>query len=497
MLKYGFVLLSFFGPTLLMVFRRPYLAIVALGIPLSLGFSPLWDSKLFIQWSQVGTYVLLGNCVMFWVIETNRIKPVALANVSPALWFFVGVLGLSAFLPYLLHTVELDDFTDAVPINQTVEILINWLGVFILIKMVATLREHVPLQNALMVGTLVPVWISVLTFAAIKMGFGPFLPTFLIGGLYEAAMATEQFRFGAIVGEPGTAAFMCMLFLLLSLVLYFRRHRPLLCLTSAGAAAFMGMQTGTRGFLGMAVIFVACFVTLKIFTSGQGRGKTTGRRINQLVRIGLVALVACYLVYTGKQQGLLIFERTEETMAASKAAQSRSIEVLTDRDPVTAMGVVFRAVPIIGGGALNFGTIGGDNNVGHCVYLAIYAKFGIFGIVFLILLLWSAFRSLVILMRRNVEPDQRTRAMILFSGLIAIAAEELVNSSMNFSARLNMLALFFMLIYCERYLHLHRPRPMHSRHPKVRVSLERMPVPPRLLESAGPPAEGAVSHGAI
>ena len=124
-------------------------------------------------------------------------------------------------------------------------------------------------------------------------------------------------------------------------------------------------------------------------------------------------------IFSGLTEKYTIFSRFNETI--EQYNNNEKLERIANRDFSVAISDLISNTNILGNGSFNIYKFNGNEMISHNIFLAMYAKFGLPGLIILLWLLFYTIKLLIRVIKRpadNLIKKESILYLIIFLGLI-------------------------------------------------------------------------------
>lgn len=291
------------------------------------------------------------------------------------------------------------------------------------------------------------------------------MPQFISGSVVLVDETANQLslveRYGGLVGDYELIVDFALMTLGVAALLAVRFGLYLLSSLTVVSSLVLGVASGTRSFilaLVLAVLLVG--ITGALFFR---------RRSNRLFLLGggAAPLLLLTLAWVLLSQSVTVFQRLDISFEALESDQG--FEHAVNRSYAHAIDVVQSNIGVLGGGANLFTTLLDTEIVSHNVFLAIYCRYGMPGLVGIGFLLFRTVGRFRWLFKRAIFDRQRLEVAILASCTAALFFQEMKVSALRSSVGILLYCFWFLLIFGYRFDGKARPSHMASGDGVIRV----------------------------
>lgn len=386
-----------------------------------------------------GLQIILFIILTIFIRNNKGIKLSSLTSKSKAfiLLYYFLVIGLLIGLYYTAIDI---DFTDAgfSNLTQVIYFSLNLIVIILFVKILFSI-EH----DFLFYRSLIKIFcFSILVHA---IAFSIFANTSIAPILFynaesdSANLNTEIVRFNSLIGDYELTIDYILITIGFSLSLYLR-EKKIVNLVLILIAVWLGLMTGTRSFVVVGGIFFISFVLFCI----------RGAKIK--FAFFIVSIIVFYLLSTSifasqifNNNPLIIrLSQTIEELKGNKV----SVSQLANRDFGSATEELLNHTGFFGNGAFTFNKFNNNEMVSHNIFLAVYAKYGIVGLLVLVWLLRKLIIRLIKTIANSSNIVVRREATLFLLLLICLILQELKISAIRNISVLLIYTFFFFSIYC-------------------------------------------------
>ena len=296
--------------------------------------------------------------------------------------------------------------------------------VIIVILFIDIIPKDIEMIEKLMFIFNLSVFVHLLSYLSMRLSL-PLIPSFLTTGSSES---TDQYRFMGLMRDYELIVDYLITVIGFSMwMIYYNKHR-IFSFAFMGTAFILGFLSGTRSF------FVTCILLLMVNTSLVLL--KSGSRKKIIISLIFVIIVAVVFVYAeGMEIFRPVFDRAQDSIYAIQHGQ---IELAANRQWSEAIPVVIEKAGLLGHGAFLCGHFYDHVMVPHCLYLDMYSKFGLLGIVALVFLFFKMSK-----MSYKIGSGE----FILFSTVITLAVHQSKISALRNIESMLIYTFLFTAIY--------------------------------------------------
>jgi O-antigen ligase len=245
----------------------------------------------------------------------------------------------------------------------------------------------------------------------------------------------NEMRFLSLIGDYELTidyVFITICFCLISFYRDKKKYHLLLILLSI----FIGVVTGTRSFL-----VIAAFYLMAILLSNIKKFKLV-----IFLLLVSVPIITFSNIWPSLTEEYTVFARFDETLYQFN--NNQKVEKLTNRDFSKASSDLISNTNILGNGSFYFYKFNGNEMVSHNVFLAMYAKFGLPGLLILLGLLFYNLNLLISIIKRPKKASIKKEATLYLIILVGLIMQELKISALRNISVLLIYTFLFYNIYC-------------------------------------------------
>lgn len=326
--------------------------------------------------------------------------------------------------------------------SQIFTLTAYYLIIIIFLKIILPFASDLNAQKLIIKSLLLSVFLQVLVIIFQYLNLTAILPAFLIGdfaSFKDMEIKSFVIRYSGLYGDYECIIDYFMMVIGFSFILLFNNQNRFFATTAIITAILGAFLTGTRSFIIIIFIFLISLALLELLYSRSGKIKM--RFIFFLVLFSIIFIFS----YGYLRSKFIIFERLEYAYHLFNTGSS--IEQASNRNYFEVIPFVIDHSGILGFGNFYFFSFYGDSSVSHNLFLAIYLRFGIVGIVFIMYIFISSFIVLFKSIRNKKNQTTKHEAFILLSLLLALFFQQLKISGLRNIQTMLLYTLFFVFVY--------------------------------------------------
>ena len=271
-------------------------------------------------------------------------------------------------------------------------------------------------------------------------GYGNLIPDFLVGSstiMEESDKGlTNIVRSAGLIGDYELIVDYTIVVIFTALILILNSKNKILGVLGIIASIVIGSFSGTRSFF---VVLVIILLLIFFFNFLFSRNKIKG-----LKSFGLI-FILFFGLYHFILKDLVVFDRL--LYAIELYNSGVGIEKASNRNFLTYLPEFINKTHLTGHGSFFFHSLYDNSLVSHNIFLALYAKYGIFGIIpFIMLLSYFFFRLFKFLLKSKNE-IQKAETILFLSFLIGLLFQQWKVSGIRFFSSIFIYVIFFMILY--------------------------------------------------
>jgi len=221
-------------------------------------------------------------------------------------------------------------------------------------------------------------------------------------------------------------------------ILVVKRKYMFLSIASITISLLMGILSGTRSFFVIISIYLIIITFLFVIKFHMYQ------KIFKFVTIIFSASMLIYYLIQNFIPSYTIFMRFNKSI---EYIREGNITGAVNRNLIEALPIVVRNSGFLGNGSLLIYQIEGDGMVYHNLYYAIYANFGIIGIIILLSLVISSILILYKIMKKTNEKRIAQESVILFALIISLFIQQIKISATRYVSSILIYAFVFFVVY--------------------------------------------------
>lgn len=361
-------------------------------------------------------------------------------SISPAvLWLYYFLI--AGFLIGISQNENLDGFTTISQSKQILNYSLYLITVIMFLKIMVAYKDEPEFQKELQYIFMLSVFLQLLPYILPLLGSSAFAEAMVEYSAVEfndTLIMEDVRRFSGIIGDYELVVDYTLMVIAIAYTFILsgaKKTIPIIVLVTAVAVAFL---SGTRSFLIVLPLFFVLYFLLNSILI---------RKENFSIRPFIHFVVVCIILAGMYSQfsDLPIFLRFEEALGMFR--QKGNIYEASNRNLLSTIPLLTENISPVGAGSLYFTTIKGDEMVSHNLWLAIYAKYGIPGLLLLLFLFVKSAWLLLRKVRSTHHVEQKRELLILFSLLICLFVQELKISALRYQTSMLLYAFLFILIF--------------------------------------------------
>jgi hypothetical protein len=388
------------------------------------------------------TGILIWSIWFSIIIKRNNIgmKVINWKEISPKLlWLYLFIfLGL---IIGLINVNSLDTYTKESQFTQVFRLTMNILTIVFFIKILVNYRTDITFQKKIKYIFTLSIFIHLIPIIAEKIGILNRLVAISYTTFEDSLIHIEVSRFSGLFFDYELIIDYCLIIIGLSLsnILQNQRKKFISFLTIL-IALFIGLKSGTRSFLIILPIFFISFYMLSLLFSIYRRKFT-------VFFLTLLGLVYFFVIKFSSQ--IIIFERLFE--AKKIYSSTGNLNEASNRNFGKSIISILENVTPIGNGSLAFNQIKGDEMVCHNLLMHTYARYGIPGLLLLLILFLKSTVSILKNITKSKSKIQKLEGIILASLLISLFIQEMKISAIRYQHSMLIYVFLFMQVYYYLY----------------------------------------------
>ncbi|MFV8341104.1 hypothetical protein [Flavobacterium sp. XS2P39] len=386
--------------------------------------------------------------ILIWVVfflDQFKVGKKRLSMIPRKVYFVI--IGIAIY-GLILGLLNLDD-TKLSPdresnIVQIINVTLYLLTVAAFIKISEPVFFNPAKRFLLLKAFVFSVFFHLFTVLITNYGYANLIPDFLIGSatiMDEGDKGlTDIVRNAGLIGDYELIVDYSIIVIFASLMLILHSENKILGVSGIISSIVIGSFSGTRSFF---VVLVIVLLLIFFFNLLFIRNK-----FKAIKMIG-VLLFLFFGLYYFILKDLVVFERL--LFAIDLYNSGASIEETSNRNVLSYLPEFINSTPFIGNGSFFFFYLYKESLVSHNIFLALYTKYGIIGIMPLLMLLIYLFSRLVKFVLNSKNDAQKTEIILFISFLIGLLFQEWKVSGIRFFASIIIYVIFFMILYSHVY----------------------------------------------
>jgi hypothetical protein len=432
-LNYLTVLISFLIVFLTFKNERTAIKLIILSLSISIPFKT--D---FIPFGLPGALIISFTIAKAlkhsFVSHSHRVLNPAKKSGTMRVLYYLLFIGLFTGLLNTANGVNYEDASGSTNIKQLL-IFSSYIIILILfIRILAPFRNDIIFQNELMKTFCVSIFIHATSYFVFSNA-AFYSSLFYVSEFDSAVLNTEIVRFCSLIGDYELTIDYVLIVIALSLILFYN-EKGYVNLIYILPSLWIGMMTGTRSFVVTIAIFIFLFLLLS-------------RNIKLILASTFLFIVATVFFLSGfipsiAESDNALIARLNQTF--EEVNGHGNVAQITNRDFSKTAEKLLMNTNIFGNGAFYFNSYGGSEMVSHNLILAVYAKYGVPGLLILLFFLCFMLSGLTKVLRRTPKGPRKFEAQILLILLVCLFFQELkISAIRNVSIMLVYSYVFFCI----------------------------------------------------
>jgi len=265
------------------------------------------------------------------------------------------------------------------------------------------------------------------------------LPAFLT----HSSSQVMYYRFMGLLGDYELIADYSLLVIAFSIILFLQNEYKRWALLFIALAVLIGLLSGTRSYLVIVGIFVS-FTLIINAVSKQGIKQNA-----KIIVLCFLMFITVYMLIGKYVPATAIFERFDTSISFIKERQYQ----LASGRKWTDIPTIIKYSGLLGNGSLFITSIENSSLAPHCLYLAVYAKYGIIGLFALLYLMLASLKAVFPLIRKGSSRQYQSIAIVYFSLLLSLFVQQVKISGIRSMSSILMYSFLFLNIYFFSYNH--------------------------------------------
>jgi hypothetical protein len=348
------------------------------------------------------------------------------------------VLGLVMGIINIDRIKYLDNFTRMDPEYQILNISLYIFTAVLFIKILSGFASEREFNFRLIMIFVVSSFVHLISDLASISFIGNIIPQYLISKpviTYESTFGIIVPRYAALLGSYEFVSDYALITIALSLVLMLNKKYFGRATTAIFASIIVSIMSGTRSFFLILFIFILIIILFN------------WRKLGKVVRYGVVLGIIIFLTlpfYADVIKHLPLFSRVLDTIYKFQVS---GFQGASNRNYGAGFKSLLDYGNIFGLGSYYFNTLGNSEIVSHNLLFALYAKYGLFGVGVILTIFSKLFLLLRTTIKTTADSKIKQEAIIYFSLLVALFAQELKYSFIRQSSAILVYVFLFMNIY--------------------------------------------------
>jgi len=349
-------------------------------------------------------------------------------------FLFAGII-----LAIFTDNKGIDIATQADEFSQVVNISLYLITLIFFIKILFIYKDETDYLYKLMYIFITTSFIQLLSIVLPLSGYNNLLPSFLISSstiYFDTSISKIVFRSLGLISDYEIIIDYVMMVLFFSLILI-NKGKTLIPIVSIIAAIIIGLLSGTRSFL---VILVISF----LFYYAYHIVKVNVKQLFLITLLGGIVLIIVNQLFIDQIVRSEIFNRLYfawSVFAGGEFAES------TNRGALFTNYSVFENVNLLGRGSLFFGEMLGNDMVSHNIILAIYAKYGVIGVAFIILLTVKTTVFLYRAFKKAATKEHKSEAILYFLLFLTLFLQSMKVSPLRYLTSILLHSYMYLMVY--------------------------------------------------
>jgi len=426
-----FVALGF----ILVLLNKDKIAIEILVFTIPFAAHPFTDAKFPILLGLNGFLIIgiwLAQTIKKNLFHTQSTKWTVISKKVKYLYYFLIGGILLAFLKSDYSNFNLGRYT---PFESIINYSLSILCLILFIKIMVSYRYDFNFQDKLMAVFILTSFLQFGSFLFNYIGYGHLLPKFLVT---SAEFSETYYRFSGLLGDYELIVDYTMVVIGFASILVVKRKYMFLSIASITISLLMGILSGTRSFFVIISIYLIIITFLFVIKFHMYQ------KIFKFVTIIFSASMLIYYLIQNFIPSYTIFMRFNKSI---EYIREGNITGAVNRNLIEALPIVVRNSGFLGNGSLLIYQIEGDGMVYHNLYYAIYANFGIIGIIILLSLVISSILILYKIMKKTNEKRIAQESVILFALIISLFIQQIKISATRYVSSILIYAFVFFVVY--------------------------------------------------
>ena len=425
-MKYIIILLAFILAFFLSLTNKERYAIYSLILVLPFMAAPLRDAEFPIIFG-------LSSFIIFGISLGRLVKNSVITNSNRDYFQETSLIKKWIFF-FLLLSIILPLFSDTYNPFLKPEMLYSYVNficyIVILILFINIMPRNIKEIEKFILIFNSSVFLQLFSYVAMISDLS-ILPRFLIARSIES---TSYYRFSGLFGDHELILYYFMIVIGLSMWFLHNGKYRIISFFTLTTSIVLGLLTGTRSFLIILIIFLMLNAVL-VLLKGKFRSK-----IHIVISVFLAIILVIYLSTVTIFQ--TIYTRSIESLSLIRLGY---YEESFNRKWIEAIPVIIEKAGFWGHGAYLSTRFYDHIIIPHCLYFDMYSKFGVIGLILLIMLLIKIFKmSYKIAINPNMS---KPKEFILFSLVIILAVNQVKISSLRYVHTILIYAFLFMIVY--------------------------------------------------
>ncbi len=365
--------------------------------------------------------------------ERTRTSLVSVRPLHALIW-----IGIIAGIIFSGQIHRADTFTKASPERQIINVTFFVMTALVLVRILTAYAATPEVRYRLMAAFSASSILHLFTNLA-SLGFFQYLvPDFLVSRptiTYERTFNLIIPRYAARLGSYEFVADFVLIVFAFSLINLSRGRHRTISMVSLGASLIIGLMSGTRSLF----IIIAIFIVMVMWY--HRRRFASVLKYLVVAAVGVAALSPFIISYF---RNTPLFARIMDTIYKY---QTQGLVGASNRNFEAGYLSLVDYGNVVGLGAYFLNTLGPSEIVSHNVLFAMYGKYGLFGIAFMLALFYKAY-SAAKKVRDAAQDRLAVAEAVFYLGLLfALFAQEMKYSFIRDSSSILVYTVMFMMVF--------------------------------------------------
>ncbi|MCK9409943.1 MAG: hypothetical protein M0R68_12505, partial [Bacteroidetes bacterium] len=252
---------------------------------------------------------------------------------------------------------------------------------------------------------------------------------------FESTFGIVIPRYAARLGSYEFVADFSLIVLAFSLINISRNQYRLLSWISIAASMIIGIMSGTRSLF----IILAIFIVMLIFYQRKKLGSVLKYGV-----VGVIFIIIAMPFIISYFQNSPLFARILDTIYKY---QTQGLVGASNRNFEAGFMSLINFGSIFGLGSYYLNTLGPSEIVSHNVLFAMYGKYGVYGLAFMLGLFYKAYSTSKKVLKFSPDESARNESAFFLALLFALFAQEMKYSFIRDMSSILVYALMFMTLF--------------------------------------------------